>query len=743
MNIEEAELLPGKERLLRILIRGLAGWVYRVRACGVERIPSAGGLILISNHVSYVDAVILQLACPRRIRFLADGASCARPFLKWLVLNTGGILLDRAHPGPALAVAAEALKRGEVVCTFPEGRVERTGVMTRLSDSYRILAESSGARVLPVWLESLWGSVFSYSKEKVFWKIPERLPYEAQVFFGTPLAAEELEPAKVRSLIYDLSAEALSARGEFQQHLAFACLRGLKGRQFKTVIVDAFQNGKSLKGGMLLAAALALAQKIRKDIPDGRIGVILPPGLGATLCNLACILAGKTPVNLNFTIGRASNEAAIRKAGLRSIVTADAVVKKLADFPWTEQRLDLGEMMKSLGKAGILWNRILVLLLPGSVLADIYSVPKEGGDAEAGLLFTSGSSGEPKGVVLSHKNILSNIAQIGMILPTAGVPSIAGCLPVFHSFGFTVTLWWPLVSGPKVVTYVSPLETGKVIEMIEKYKIALLVTTPTFLRSYYRKATVEQLGSLNMIVTGAEKLPVELLRQFEEKFPVPVCEGYGMTEGTPVISVNQLKPGGGVADEGEFVTRRVGSTGRMVPGVTVRMRHPETGRDLSIFEQGIIWYKGANIFGGYLGEPEKSAQVLQDGWYMSGDLGRMDEDGFLYIDGRVSRFSKIGGEMVPHGTVEQKLNEAFGKGREDQAVAVASLTEPGKGEYLVLLSAVELDLQQVRDELKKHGYPNLWAPKVIHRVEKIPMLASGKLDLKGLKQLAEEKEGQA
>ena len=740
MDVHKGEMIKGEERFLRGLIRVLARVVYRVEAKDADRLPQKGGVILISNHVSYVDAIILQLASPRRIRFMVDQSSCGSAFLKWLVLGTGGILLDRALPEKAWTAGAEALRRGEAVCIFPEGRVERTGLMTRLSDSYEKLAHMSGAPVVPIWLESLKDSIFSSSQEKIFWKWLHSFPYRAQVRFGPLVKAEQLDLAKIRSLIYDLSAEAFAARKEFELHLAFACLKGLRGRQFKTIIIDAFQNGKSLKGGMLLAVALELSAKMKTLIPEKRIGVILPPGLGASLCNLGCVLAGKTPVNLNFTIGRASNEISIRKAELRTIVTAEGMVKKLGDFPWTENRMDLVDLMKALNKKKILWNRVLIFLLPSRLIASLYGVPTRGGEEEGGLLFTSGSSGEPKGVVLSHKNILSNIAQCGTILPEKGVPSVAGCLPVFHSFGFTVTLWWPIVSGPQVITYVSPLDTGKVIEMIAQYKIALLVTTPTFLRSYFRKATVEQFRDLKMIVTGAEKLPVELLRQFEAKFPVPVCEGYGMTEGSPAISVNQLKLNGGVSDEGEDPSRRVGSTGRLVPGVTVRMRHPETGEDVGIFNQGIIWYKGANIFKGYLGEPEKSAQVLQDGWYKSGDLGRMDADGFLYIDGRVSRFSKIGGEMVPHGTIEQKLNEAFGKGSEEQAVAVASLTDPGKGEYLVLLTTVDLELQQVRDELKKQGLPNLWTPKVIHRVDKIPVLASGKLDLKGLNQLAQEKE---
>lgn len=726
--------LPG-----RGVLAALGRWFYHVTAHGAESLPAEGGAVLISNHVSYIDALIIQLGCPRPIRFLVDQSSCTGWFNRKFIESFGAIPLDLAAPERGILAARHAIRRGELVCLFPEGQVERTATLLRLKDTYLRIAQDTGAPVIPIWLESLWGSLFSYAGLKVFWKFPRHFPYPAQVWFDAPIPAGQATEAVVRSRIYDLSAEAFATRPELDQHLALACTRGLWRRQFQTVVIDAFQGGKSLNGGMTLAVGMALARWLKDHVPEKRVGIVLPPGLGATLANLGCVLADKVPVNLNFTAGPSSVAGAIRQADLQTVLTAQAMVEKLgADFPWPERRIDFGETLKSLHRLGFLFWRALILICPPRMFARLTGLPTHGGNREAGLLFTSGSSGEPKGVVLTHRNILANVGQCSMALPKEGLESLVGCLPIFHSFGFTVTLWWPLISGPRAVTYISPLDTGRVIELIEKYRVSLFITTPTFLRAYLRKATPKQFRFLKMIVTGAEKLPVPLLEEAEEKLGVPICEGYGMTEGSPVISVNQLDLTEDACVLPGVPTRRVGSVGRMVPGLTVRVRDPETHADLSIFQQGMLWFKGANLFPGYLNAPEKTAEVLVDDWYMSGDVGRVDHDGFLYIEGRLSRFSKLGGEMVPHGTIEAHLQEAFGQGQETVSLVITSTHDAVKGESLVLLTTLDLTFQQVREELGRRGLPNLWVPRTIKKIESIPVLASGKLDLKRCHALAEE-----
>lgn len=297
---------------------------------------------------------------------------------------------------------------------------------------------------------------------------------------------------------------------------------------------------------------MALAQKIKKWETGPRVGVVLPPGAGGAIANLACVLAGKTPVNLNFTSGRAASDSAIRQAGLKTVITARVMEEKLGEhFPAVDRKMDLGGMLKEVKLSALGWS-ILSLFMPAGLLAGLAGVVLEGGDREAGLLFTSGSTGEPKGVVLTHRNILSNLGQIDGVLGDLKLGSVLGCLPLFHSFGFTVTLWWPLTGGPKVVTYPSPLDPHALGEVVAKHAVDLVVTTPTFLRTLMRRAGKEKLGRVRMVVTGAEKLPEPLRQEFEERIGVKVHEGYGMTEGSPVIAVN--RPG----------AEKVGTVGRLV-----------------------------------------------------------------------------------------------------------------------------------------------------------------------------------
>ena len=358
-------------------------------------------------------------------------------------------------------------------------------------------------------------------------------------------------------------------------------------------------------------------------------------------------------------------------------------------------------------------------------------VPKKGGAEEAVLLFTSGSSGEPKGVVLSHRNMLANVNQFGSRVILKSDDKVLGCLPLFHSFGCTVTMWYPVIEGVSVVTYPSPLETAKLAKLIEEHKISLLLATPTFLRGYLRRAEKEQLECVKLVITGAEKLPKKVAESFESRFGKPVLEGYGLTETSPVTNFNL--PNDEIEDGHPVIpNHRFGSVGLFIPGMAVKIKDPDTQEPLPVHSSGMIWLKGANIFEGYLGQPDKTAEVIQNGWFMTGDIGRVDEDGFLYIEGRLSRFSKIGGEMVPHETEEDQINKSLGLTEDERKIAIVGVPDDAKGEALILLSAdPEIDLQELRGKLTEEGIPALWIPKKIVDIEEIPILASGKLDIKG------------
>jgi acyl-[acyl-carrier-protein]-phospholipid O-acyltransferase/long-chain-fatty-acid--[acyl-carrier-protein] ligase len=383
----------------------------------------------------------------------------------------------------------------------------------------------------------------------------------------------------------------------------------------------------------------------------------------------------------------------------------------------------------------ILWW-MMSILLPARLLLRLLKIPKKGGHTEAVLLFTSGSTGEPKGVVVSHRNVVGNVSQFRQLLDATKDDAILASLPFFHTFGSTVTLWYPLIEGVPIVTYPNPLEAAKNAGLIERYKLTLLLATPTFLRGYLRKVEPDKLRSLRLVITGAEKLPLELAKNFEERFNQRVFEGYGLTETSPVVSVNLPEPQPTKPGEQVQPSSRLGSVGKMAPGIAAEIREPETDRKLSLHETGMLWLRGVNIFEGYLHDPERTGDVLQGGWLKTGDLGRFDEDGFLYIEGRLSRFSKIGGEMVPHEAIESKIVDLLGlSGRDERPIAIMGVQDEAKGEALVLLSAVDVDLAQLRKKLHETGVPNLWIPKHVRRVESIPVLASGKLDLKKCREL--------
>ncbi|HEY1083758.1 MAG TPA: AMP-binding protein, partial [Prosthecobacter sp.] len=384
--------------------------------------------------------------------------------------------------------------------------------------------------------------------------------------------------------------------------------------------------------------------------------------------------------------------------------------------------------------------------LPGPALAALLGISKKGGNQEAVLLFTSGSSGNPKGVALTHHNVMANVIQFSSRLGMDTNDSILGSLPLFHSFGSTVTLWYPIISGLNLVTYPSPLETKKLAELIEAHRVTLMIATPTFLRGYLRGVNREALTSLKMVVTGAEKLPGTVASAFEQRFDKKVFEGYGLTETSPVSNVNMPDPvplGDEKSGNAWLPGHRPGSVGQLIPGLAVRITHPETYEPQSLHSSGMIWFKGANVFEGYLNEPQRTADVMDDkGWFRTGDIGRVDKDGFLYIEGRLSRFSKIGGEMVPHETVEDNLIKALGLENESvRKIAVVGIPDPDKGEALILLTAIpggpeHQEILDLRYRLLEKGMPPLWIPKKMIRVAEIPILSSGKLDVQNCEKIA-------
>jgi acyl-[acyl-carrier-protein]-phospholipid O-acyltransferase/long-chain-fatty-acid--[acyl-carrier-protein] ligase len=712
---------------------------YKVKVIGRDNMPSEGALVL-CNHLSYVDAVVLQIASPRPLRFVAFAGFAKSPLVRFLFRAAGVIPVNPNKPLKGIRLAWDALKAGELVCVFPEGAISRTGQLMELRRGFETIVQHSHVPVVPAAIDGLWGSIYSFAGNRYLWKSPRLMPTSVCVVFGPPIPSEQADVAHMRKAMLDVGEIAFQERPMLKRHLGREIARALAKRPSHVEIVDRTAERRPVKAAQLLAVAAALSRHLRKTVPEQRVGIVLPPGAGAHIANLAVAFAGKVPVNLNFTAGKAAIEASLKLGEINTIITADAMRAKVPNFPFPENTLDLKKAIEAAGgkKAIVPWL-LAAWVLPNQWVADLLELPKTGDREEAALLFTSGSSGEPKGVVLTHRNIFANCAQISSlsILPDTAV--LMACLPVFHSFGFTVTLWYPLLRGCKVVTVPSPLDTKKIVEAIQQEEATVMLGAPTFVRPFLKKATKEELKSLNLVVTGAEKLTMDLYESFLGQFGIEILQGYGLTETTPATNINQHNPPITTSTAEEQLGKRTGAVGRLMPGMTARIVDPDTGEELPMTSTGMLWLRGANVFPGYLKDPEKTAAALKDGWFVTGDLGRFDNDGFLFIEGRLSRFSKIGGEMVPHGTIETRLVELFGWEQPDgPVVAITGIPDPSKGEALVMLTTLDVTPEQVRSKLLESGVPNLWVPKILRKVDKIPMLGTGKTDLKGVRTLALE-----
>jgi acyl-[acyl-carrier-protein]-phospholipid O-acyltransferase/long-chain-fatty-acid--[acyl-carrier-protein] ligase len=374
-------------------------------------------------------------------------------------------------------------------------------------------------------------------------------------------------------------------------------------------------------------------------------------------------------------------------------------------------------------------------LLPSRLLQWL-SIPRDLRTHDlATVMFSSGSTGMPKGVMLSHHNILSNIEAMAQVFAMSPDDRMMGVLPLFHSFGYTVTLWLPLIVGAGVVYHSSPMDAKTIAEMIRSYQASILLSTPTFCGVYLRQCPSAAFDSLRYVIVGAEKLQPTLAQAFKDKFNVELLEGYGCTEMAPVVAVNVPNVKHGKHCQ---IGVKPNTVGHPLPGVAVKIVHPASGAVLPYGTEGLLLLKGPNRMLGYLGQPDATADVLRDDWYVTGDIARVDADGFIRITDRLARFSKIGGEMVPHIKVEEALNPMLG----DHTCIVTAVPDARRGEQLVVLyTCPEIDSDALWEQLRRSDLPKLWLPKREHffHLEAIPTLASGKADLRQARAIALQK----
>ncbi len=561
------------------------------------------------------------------------------------------------------------------------------------------------------------------------------------------LAPGPLTGERVLEKWLEASADSYAAHPLMEVSLARLVVEGLR-RHAKVTLEDGM-DGSNLPYGKLLGVSMALAWHFRKTVEEPRLGVILPPGKAGVIVNYACLLAGIVPVNINYTSSDTAFESIVRQSGIKHFVSARAFMSKLPAFPWPkgDAIIHIDRVLKELGMAKIAPWVAFAKFAPMPVVARTFELDKRHGDDEAALLFTSGSSGEPKGVPMTHRMIIANCTQMLSKVEVEPGDALLCSLPIFHSFGMTVCTFLPALHGLQMVTFPSPLDAKKLNELIEQHKCKLVVMTPTFARGLLRRAHAHSYDSVKYFIVGAEKLQPALAEEFMEKCGIQLLEGYGLTETAPVCGTN-LEDVNGTEEQPYFVPgTKMGSIGHIFPGLGIRITDPDDDdKQLPLSQQGMIWFKGANVFTGYIGRDDLNAEIFKDGWFKTGDLGCVDLNNFLTLGGRRSRFSKIAGEMVPHEVVENAIMEfvptpeGFESGR---TVAIVGVPDEQKGEALVLLSCVhESQLTQALDAIRTHladqGLPRLWSPREIIPVEQIPMLPTGKMDLKGCQQLAYE-----
>jgi acyl-[acyl-carrier-protein]-phospholipid O-acyltransferase / long-chain-fatty-acid--[acyl-carrier-protein] ligase len=733
-------LLP--DSLVRLGLWVLGHTFYRIRVLGRDNIPARGGALFVCNHMSFADAVFVTASTDRHVRFIMHSDYYNHWFIRPFARMMRAIPIA-AEKGPrvvlqALRAASQAVREGDVVCIFPEGQITRTGQLLPFRRGFERIMKGIDAPIVPVHLDRVWGSIFSFQRGKFLWKWPQRIPYPITVSYGPHMPAQS-RVADLRRAVQELGTEAFATRRNTMERLQREFVRQSRLHPGRFAMADGQNERVSYR--QVLVRSIALARLLRMAWRDQEmVGILLPPSVGGACVNIAALFNGKVPVNLNYTASSSALESAVRQCGITNIVTSRAFIEKVRiTLPCPPVYLEdiasgitTGERLGAVLAASLMPAALLERWLRGASASKSL-------DDTATVIFSSGSTGDPKGVMLSHYNVLSNVEGIAQVMSVEPRDRILGVLPFFHSFGFTGTLWFPLLRGFGVVYHPNPMDARIIGGLVAKYGVTLMVATPTFLQNYIRRVEPGQFGSLRYVLVGAEKLSERVAAAFEDQFGIRPMEAYGTTECSPAVTINV--PGFRAAGFYQVGGKRA-RIGHPLPGVSARIVDPETFEPLPPGQQGMLLVKGPNLMQGYLGLPEKTSEVMHEGWYVTGDIAAMDEDGFLMVTDRLSRFSKIGGEMIPHVRIEETLHELAGVTQ--QTFAVTSVPDDRKGERLVVLHTLTDEaVKPVLDRLSSSGLPNLWVPRPdsFYRVDTLPVLGTGKMDLRAIRQKALELTG--
>lgn len=710
--------------LLRWLLRHLFRLCFRLDAHGLGHLADPPrGTLFVANHLSYLDAVLLWAFLPADTRYVMHTQVARWPWLRPLLARVPVLPMDPANPHALKGLVAH-LRQGGRACIFPEGRITTTGAQMKVYPGAALAAVKTRAPVVPIHLEGLeetpFSRVLASARRRLFPRVTLTVLPARPLAVAPGHGGKALRAAATRAL-EDLMAAARIAAGPREETL-FAALAAARRRHGGRRVALVEADGRTVTYDGLLTRSLALGAWVRRNSrPGERLGLLLPTGAAAVTAFYACSGAGRVPALLNFSLGARPLGLACATAGLTTVVTArrflaQAGLESLVDdLPEGVRVVYLEDVAAGLGALdkGLAWLRVRTGALP------------RGGDRHepAVVLFTSGSEGAPKGVVLSHANLLANQAQLAARVDFNAADVVLNALPLFHSFGLTAGTLLPLSAGMRTVLYPSPLHYRVIPELAYQFNATVLFGTNTFLAGYGRHAHPYDFHRLRYVFAGAEPLAATTRSLWQERFGIRIFEGYGATETAPVLALNTP------------LAHRPGTVGRLLPGVSYRLE-PVAG----VRDGGRLLVSGPNVMQGYLrhddpGTLHPPRAGDRAGWYDTGDVVAVDGDGFVTVLGRVKRFAKVGGEMVSLGAVEELVRRLW----PEAGHAVVARPDPVKGEQLVLVTEwAGAERGALASFARGHGVAEIQVPRRVVRVPALPLLGSGKLDYRRVAELARE-----
>ena len=730
------------QSLVRSMVHILIGFKYNLSVYGLENAnTNSQGVLLLGNHVSFLDWAILQMAYPVQIHFVMERGYYERWYLKPFFYFFKIIPISNTGTEDALIMVTEALNRGETVALFPEGQLSRTGHLGAFEHDFELATiDVEDAVIIPFYLRGLWEDGYSYASSKV----KRRQSKDVSVSYGKPISIRS-GAEEVKKAVFETSIASWSLYADGLPCLQKAWLKSAKEVGTKLCMADS--TGAEVNGHEFITGTVMIAKQIKKRIRSNQnIGLILPTVVAGAMANMSLLTLGKTIVNLNYSSGEKSLHHALKIASIRTIITSRQFVSKLK-----AKGFDISSILKEVEVIYLederhkmktsqkLLTLMMVKFFPLALLDFLFIKNKKPNDTAA-ILFSSGSEGKPKGIELSHKNLIGNIKQSVTVLHPQDKDVVLGVLPLFHSFGLTVTILLPLLESIPVVCHPDPRDSLSIGKLAAKYKATIFGGTSAFFRLYIqnKKLTPLMFEHLRFIVGGAEGVPQTIRDGFKAKFGKTIYQGYGATETTPAATLNF--PDVLVVDTWKTqIGNKEGTVGLPVPGSSLKIVDPDTYESLKTGEDGMILIGGTQIMKGYIGDKKRTQSVIieLDGikWYITGDKGHLDADGFLTIVDRYSRFAKIGGEMISLGFVESEISGILDSEIE---IAVESIPDTKRGEKLVLIFQGEIEEAELKKTIKGLTINPLFMPSAYFKVDKIPKLGSGKSDFTARKKLVME-----